>query len=67
MAMGGLRGEVRGRSKIGAYVSYVKQIERWGGTFNSHDPDGKKKKLCKSLMEQDPETGEWVLRYHFHT
>ena len=25
------------------------------------------KKLCKSLMKQDPESGEWVLRYRWHT
>jgi len=65
--MGGLSGEVRGKSKIEAYLNYVKEIERWGGAMNSHEPDAEYKKVCKSLTKQDPETGEWVLRYHFHS
>jgi hypothetical protein len=65
--MGGFSGEVRGKSKIETYLNYVKAIEHCGGTFNSHYPDGKKKKLCKSLMEQDSESGDWILRCHFHT
>jgi hypothetical protein len=65
--MGGFRGEVRGESKIEVYIKYVAEIKRWGGTFNSHDPDAKYKKVGKNLMEQDPSSGEWVLRYHFHT
>jgi hypothetical protein len=65
--MGGFRDQVRGKSKIEAYLNYVREIERWGDTMNSHEPDAKYKKVCKSLMKQDPETGEWVLRYHFHT
>ncbi len=65
--MGGLSGEVRGKSKIETYLNYVRLIEGLGANFNDHQPDAKHKKVCKSMMTQDPETGEWVLRYYFHT
>ena len=48
--MGGMSGEVRGNSKIEAYLNYVRLVEGFGGTFNSHEPDAKKKKVCKSEM-----------------
>jgi len=62
--MGGASGEVSGRSKIEAYIKYQEITEGWDGSM---DPDPKYKKFCKSLMELDPETGEWVLYYHLHT
>jgi hypothetical protein len=65
--MGGTHGEVRGRSKIEAYLNYVELIEGFGAVFNDHFPDAKRKKACKNLMTLDPESGEWILRYHFHT
>ena len=65
--MGGFSAAVRGKSKIETYLNYVREVEKWGSTMNSHEPDAKYKKVCKSLMKQDSETGEWVLRYHFHT
>jgi hypothetical protein len=34
-----------------------------GGVLNEMIPDAKYKKLRKRSMKQDPETGEWVLRY----
>ncbi len=65
--MGGTSGEVRGRSKIDAYLKYAGEVEGFGDTFQDHDPDPRDKKLCKRLMVQDPETGEWVLSYRLHT
>ena len=65
--MGGMTGEVRGQSKIETYLKYVAEVEGFGDMFQEHDPDPRNKKKCKSLMVQDPETGEWVLRYHLHT
>lgn len=65
--MGGFSGTVRGKSKIEAYLNYVREVEKRRGTFNSHKPHAKKKKVCKSLMVQNPESGEWILHYHFHT
>lgn len=65
--MGGMTGEVRGQSKIGAYLKYAEQVEGFGDTFQDHNPDPRNKKLCKRCMIQDPDTGEWVLYYHLHT
>jgi hypothetical protein len=65
--MGGMTDEVRGRSKIGTYLKYVKLTEGFGETFQDRDPDPRYKKVCKREMVQDPDTGEWVLHFHLHT
>ncbi|HTX22443.1 MAG TPA: hypothetical protein VMD27_11400 [Candidatus Aquilonibacter sp.] len=65
--MGSVHGEIRGESKIDVYLKYVDEIKKWDGVFDEHFPDAKYKKVCKNLMEQDPNSGEWVLRYRFHT
>ncbi len=65
--MGGTHGEVRGRSKIHAYLEYAELVEAYGDTFQDHYPDPRNKKLCKRRMVQDPDTGEWVLSFHLHT
>ena len=63
--MGGVINEVRGSSKIETYLKYAELVDGYGETFQSHNP--KYKKLCKNLMKQDPETGEWVLVFRLHT
>lgn len=65
--MGGTNGEVRGRSKAETYQKYAELVEGFGDIFQEHHPDPKYKKRCKELMVEDPEAGEWVLRYHLHT
>lgn len=65
--MGGMINEVRGSSKIETYLKYAELVEGYGETFQCHNPDPKYKKLCKSLMKQDPDTGEWVLVSRLHT
>lgn len=65
--MGGLSGQIRGKSKIETYLKYKEQVEQWEGLFEDQQPDPKFKKHCKSLMFQDSSTGEWVLNYHLHT
>lgn len=65
--MGGTSGEVRGKSKPEVYAKYAQMAVESYDTFGDQTPVAKNKKVCKSLMEQDPETGEWVLRYHWHT
>lgn len=65
--MGGRTDEVRGQSKGEAYANYVSVVEGYGDTFQDHDPDPRYKKVCKAQMVQDPNTGEWVLTFHFHT
>jgi len=61
--MGGLTDEVRGRSKIETYLKYVERAEG----FEDNNPDPKYKKVCKRQMIQDPDNGDWVLRFHLHT
>lgn len=65
--MGGTVGEVRGQSKIEVYERYVDLVEHVGDTFGDRYPDPAYKKFTKRQMEQDPETGEWVLSYRLHT
>jgi hypothetical protein len=65
--MGGMSGEVRGKSKPEVYGKYAKMCVESYDTFGDQNPDAKFKKKCKSLMVQDPVTGEWVLRFHWHT
>ena len=65
--MGGMTNEVRGSSKIETYLKYAGLVDGYGETFQFHNPDSKNKKLCKSLMKQDSETGEWVLPFRLHT
>ena len=65
--MGGLNGQIRGKSKIEVYLKYKKQVEEWEELFEDQHPDPIFKKFCKSLMFQDQSTGEWVLNYHLHT
>ncbi len=62
--MGGARGEIRGKSKIEVYLEYKELCE--DSPLDGKDPDPSSKKFCKSLMEQDPETEEWVLQYHLY-
>lgn len=65
--MGGLRDEVRGRSKAEAHQKYVAFVEGFGDTFPDRNPDPNYKKFCREQMVQDPESGEWVLHFHLHT
>jgi hypothetical protein len=65
--MGGMSGEIKGKSKIDVYIEYQEIIEQWGGTFQTINPDPKYKKFCKRQMVWDLDTGEWVLNYHLHT
>ena len=60
--MGGVTGEIRGKSKIEVYLKYCDLAEN--EFFPRRIPDPKDKKGCKKEMVQDPETEEWVLRYH---
>ena len=63
--MGGTNGEVRGASKIEAYLKYAEIAEN--DMFPTRLPDPKNKKGCKRAMVWDPDTEEWVLHFHLHT
>lgn len=65
--MGGVTGQFRDTSKIKAYLKYAEEVDAFGDLFGSRNPDPRNKKLCKKLMIQDPDTGEWVLNYRLHT
>lgn len=62
--MGGSSGEIRGKTKIETYLRYAEQAEKQEGSWH---PPVQNKKECKRLMEKDPGTGEWILRFHWHT
>ena len=64
--VGAVRGEVRGANK-GECAERLQQLldkdfEGW-----SVSPGTRSKRELKTLMKQDPETGEWVLSYRAHT
>jgi len=63
--MGGVNGEIRGKSKIDVFLKY-QEIGR-NEMFETRIPDPDHKKKCKASMEWDSESEEWVLRYHLHT
>jgi len=65
--MGGISGEVRGKSKIEVYLKYEEKIQEIGEMFQEIDPYPRNKKQCKKQMIWDPEAGKWVLYYHLHT
>lgn len=66
--MGGIRDEVRGPTKIAAWLKYKRSVRprilaRWEMT--KYFP-GTKKQAFRDMI-WDEKTREWVLKYHFHT
>ena len=66
--MGGIRGEVRGKTKLGTYKEFRRQVNRKEieedtGLYMDAGIGGKQD--LYRMMEKDLETGEWVLHYHF--
>lgn len=66
--MGGMGGEIRGKTKLEVYKRFRAEVNRKkieesyslvmdAGTGGKQDLYGK--------MRKDPTTGEWILRYHF--
>ena len=64
--MGGITGEVRGQNKGECAERFQElldeQLVGW-----SVWPSTRSKRELKALMEQDPNTGEWVLLDRAHT
>ena len=63
-------GTCRGKTKLACYKNYrrevnIKEIEEKYDMYQ--DAGGGTKQQLYRQMEKDPETGEWVLYYHFHT
>lgn len=67
--MGGQWTELRGRTKEDVYAEYVQWAEDnkdWlYPDLGAPEPDDEE--ACMEAMEQDLDTGEWVLRFHAHT
>jgi len=66
--MGGMHGYARGKTKLACYKNFRrevnrKQIEESTGLYMDAGT-GTKSKLY-AQMKKDPETGDWVLFYHF--
>jgi len=66
--MGGMGGEIRGKTKIEVYKRFRaevnrKDIEESTGLYM--DAGTGTKPQLYDLMRKDPATGEWVLYYHF--
>jgi hypothetical protein len=66
--MGGTGGEIRGKTKLEVYKRFRaevnrKETEERTGLYM--DAGLGTKPQLYDLMKKDPETGEWVLYYHF--
>ena len=66
--MGGMGGEIRGKTKLATYKKFRakvnrKRIEESTGLFM--DAGNRTKPEVYEAMKKDETTGEWVLRYHF--
>jgi hypothetical protein len=66
--MGGMGGEIRGKTKLETYKRFGAEVNRSkieAATGLYMDAGiGKKQKLYNSMVK-DKNTGEWVLYYHF--
>ncbi len=66
--MGGMGDYIRGKTKLEVYKKFRAQVNRKrveeSTSLYMDVGNGGKQDLYKS-MKKDPETGEWVLFYHF--
>ncbi len=66
--MGGMGGEIRGKTKLATYKKFRAEVnrkeieDRWNLYMDAGN--GTKPELYNS-MRKDEKTGEWVLYYHF--
>lgn len=61
--MGGVTLEVRGKNKGQTFARFLEKAK--DNPLPDIYPDPKNKKMCKRMMKQDPETGDWVLLFRF--
>ncbi len=66
--MGGMHGEVRGKTKLGTYKEFRRRVNRQEiedrtGLYMDLGNGGKQE--LYRVMKKDMKTGDWVLRYHF--
>ena len=66
--MGGISNEVRGRTKIEAWLKFQKERKGIRARFEGmHLRWPANKRDAYEQMEKDRATGEWVLKCNFHT
>ena len=63
--MGGMRGYVRGKTKIATWLKFKRKLRRDPEPFGLHLEWPANKHHAYQEMKRDLETGEWVLEYHF--
>lgn len=61
--MGGMGGEVRGKTKIATWLEYRRMVKRVGLGLAVDFP--RRKRDAYEEMKWDEVAEEWVLRYHF--
>lgn len=64
-AMGGMHGYVRGKTKIATWLEFKKLYSRNRQPHGLHLDVPTTKRDAYRHMHRDPQTGEWVLCYHF--
>ena len=63
--MGGIRDEVRGRTKIETWLRFKKENRSDEPPYGMTLDWPRNKKEAYEMMRKDDDTGEWVLSYHF--
>ena len=66
-AVGGFSDEVRGRTKVETWLNFQKEKRKTLAKYDMECRWPVTKRDAYAQMLKDPETGEWVLRYNFHT
>jgi hypothetical protein len=63
--MGGMHGDVRGRTKIETWLRFKRELRSDEPPYGLTLDWPQSKAEAYRMMEKDEETGEWILRYHF--
>jgi hypothetical protein len=66
--VGGMHGWARGKTKLECYKDFRRQVDRRDveeSTGLFMDAGTGTKSGLYSQMKKDPETGDWILYYHF--
>jgi hypothetical protein len=63
--MGGIQGEVRGRTKIETWLRCKKEHRSDEPPYGMKLDWPRTKREAYEIMQKDFDAGEWILRYHF--
>ena len=72
--MGGMSGQVEGKTKPGTWIEFKKQMSK-AGLLTKRDPQNAGLYVTSrsvritpfEIMEEKPDGSGWALRYHFYT